>query len=202
MLRSHITPYPGIFKTPPIHHAGIIDDPEDNVMRCLRCHWEVEGQICLHCGFEFDDDAGDLEELYSIESQSVLEGAEEFENAYDLDDSFIDEEDYSDDHVDRGTSLLDDEALEGQSFSSEDAYAAFHQQMCPSTNSGLEDRHTIELSDSEIEAPEDLDIYDRDDGLDSDMEVFMEDLEEDDDDEQELPRRRRHAIFISDGEDD
>ncbi|KIX97738.1 uncharacterized protein Z520_06516 [Fonsecaea multimorphosa CBS 102226] len=54
---------------------GILD-PEDNVLRCPECHWELEDGECPHCGFhEMYDSNGPLESDFDSDSVTDLEVA-------------------------------------------------------------------------------------------------------------------------------
>lgn len=48
-LRENIAdPFPGLFRNSLFStHGGRLRDHEDNIVRCIRCHWEVEGDECL-----------------------------------------------------------------------------------------------------------------------------------------------------------
>lgn len=51
--------FPGLFRDHGGHnHGGRVEDEEEHVMRCVRCHWEIErGDLeCTHCGYVFSDD--------------------------------------------------------------------------------------------------------------------------------------------------
>lgn len=60
---------------------GILD-PEDNVVRCPDCHWELEDGECGRCGFHEFDDSGSDYDSEDITGESIM-----------LDDSEIDDED-------------------------------------------------------------------------------------------------------------
>lgn len=88
LVKSHHPIFPGLFSdvTRMNLNGGRIDDPEDHVLRCIRCHWEVEGPFCVHCGYQFSD----TEEIHVAGSESEESELEVADNEYDLEDSFID----------------------------------------------------------------------------------------------------------------
>ena len=122
-------------------HGGRVYDRTDNVIRCVSCQWELEDIYeCMQCGMEFGDlnedderdrdfldaigslaDAlgflhdGHMEQDYSDEEADEEEEEEEEDdtrpNAYDLDDSFVD---------DRPTSEIDLTQGDGMFFDEED----------------------------------------------------------------------------------
>lgn len=48
LARHGQDPFPGLFRSTEMDTAGgMVADPEDHVLRCTRCHWEVEGPECL-----------------------------------------------------------------------------------------------------------------------------------------------------------
>ncbi|KIW94638.1 uncharacterized protein Z519_04614 [Cladophialophora bantiana CBS 173.52] len=65
-----------------------IPDPEDNVVRCPRCHWELEEGECLRCGFhEIYESGSGLESDYDSESMHVASSSE-FDAEDDIDHEF------------------------------------------------------------------------------------------------------------------
>ena len=75
---------------------GILD-PEDNVMRCPDCHWELEDGGCNRCGFhEFEESHSD-----SGSDDGLTEGLDDdSDGSIDLDDSDMDDEDDHDHEFD------------------------------------------------------------------------------------------------------
>lgn len=76
----------------------MIVDTSDGVPRCGNCHWEAHGSVCLHCGEPirnpsedgyFDSDDG---EAYN-EDQEEVELYGIAGDAYDSEDSFLDDRD-------------------------------------------------------------------------------------------------------------
>lgn len=94
LVRDHANDlFPGLFHTRVIH-GNRLRDEEDNVLRCVRCNWEVEGPTCVHCGLAFSDDDSDGE---LDDGESLSEESDEDEDEDDeYDDSFVvpDEEFY------------------------------------------------------------------------------------------------------------
>ena len=89
-------------------------DMEDNVMRCIRCQWEIEGPVCLQCGYRFSDD-DDHESSYANDTDEASDEVS-MPDEYDLDDSFLDPRDTSElheeDHTysDEGSFLVDEQS--------------------------------------------------------------------------------------------
>ncbi|KAG4305261.1 hypothetical protein PORY_001431 [Pneumocystis oryctolagi] len=81
--------------------TGVLCDREDGVMRCMQCHWEIEGPICTHCGFRFSDENlnsfEDVSHSGQVTSESQGTGCDfkgfilSEADDYDYDDPFIDD---------------------------------------------------------------------------------------------------------------
>lgn len=60
LLRSHPPGgFPGLFREHDVGgYGGRVEDEEEHVLRCIRCHWEIEGDDseCVHCGYVFSVD--------------------------------------------------------------------------------------------------------------------------------------------------
>jgi hypothetical protein len=101
VVRDHANDlFPGLFHTRVIH-GNRLRDEEDNVLRCLRCNWEVEGPTCVHCGLAFSDDDdddsdGELDDGESLSEESDEDEDEDEDEDDEYDDSFVvpDEEFY------------------------------------------------------------------------------------------------------------
>lgn len=76
-------------------------DTSDGVPRCGQCHWEAHGSACLHCGARFrtpredsyyDSEDGDayLDDEEEIRIYGRDDDGEDVPNAYDSEDSFVD----------------------------------------------------------------------------------------------------------------
>lgn len=98
------------------NNAPTLVDKSDGVPRCGNCHWEAHGDICLHCGARFriprsdlyfDSDDGDA--YNEDHEEAELYGIAE-DNAYDSQDSFLDNRNATDINNDRHVAL-DDELL-------------------------------------------------------------------------------------------
>lgn len=107
-LREKGELFHGLFLERPGGFRAVVD-PEDGVVRCGRCNWEVIGNQCTHCGFEFSDVDADLQEAAArtsdFEDDDDDDSIMSFEsgagdpNEYDLNDSFIDETDSDSDDI-------------------------------------------------------------------------------------------------------
>ncbi|KAG5440768.1 hypothetical protein PCK2_000204 [Pneumocystis canis] len=76
--------------------AGVLCNREDDVIRCMRCCWEIEGAVCTHCGFQFSDENFDSFDDFShsdahstSESYDVLNQDNICFKLDDHEDSFI-----------------------------------------------------------------------------------------------------------------
>src|SRR5208282_4919251 len=49
-------------RTMPDAALRFIRDHEDGVDRCPVCHWEIEGEACMHCGYNYSDSDEDSDE--------------------------------------------------------------------------------------------------------------------------------------------
>lgn len=96
------------------NNAPTLVDKSDGVPRCGNCHWEAHGDVCLHCGARFriprsdlyfDSDDGDAynEDQEEVELYGIAD-----DNAYDSQDSFLDNRDAADISNDRHIALDDD----------------------------------------------------------------------------------------------
>lgn len=68
LISHHSTGFPGLFRDHwASNHGGRVEDEEEHVMRCVRCHWEIEGEDleCTHCGYIFSDN-GDVAPMANI----------------------------------------------------------------------------------------------------------------------------------------
>lgn len=81
--------------------AVTLIDRSDGVPRCGNCHWEAHGTVCLYCGSSFRRSRTDYSGLEGYDDDEGEEDGEELEeeadnygtaveNAYDSEDSFID----------------------------------------------------------------------------------------------------------------
>ncbi|EPY50045.1 ubiquitin-protein ligase E3 [Schizosaccharomyces cryophilus OY26] len=71
--------FDGIFQgTEPLYPTGILQDAEDGVLRCARCHWELENPYhCDHCGFQISDEADSDREWFWDNEDLESGGSEE-----------------------------------------------------------------------------------------------------------------------------
>ncbi|KTW30131.1 hypothetical protein T552_00609 [Pneumocystis carinii B80] len=113
--------------------TNVLCDREDGVMRCMRCYWEIEGSVCVHCGFQFsDEEVGSLDDVsYSdVQVASQLHDQDSLyqdsicsePDDYDYEDSFIDDRPI--DEIENDVSIeeiSDSKDLLEQSFSSLDS---------------------------------------------------------------------------------
>lgn len=95
-------------------NAPTLIDKSDGVPRCGNCHWEAHGNVCLHCGSRFriprDDlyyDSEDGDAYNEDEEEVELYGVADAENAYDSDDSFLDNRNLTQINGDRHASAED-----------------------------------------------------------------------------------------------
>lgn len=96
-------------------NAPTLIDKSDGVPRCGNCHWEAHGDVCLHCGatfrharsdLYFDSDDGDA---YNEDEEEVeLYGIAGEPDAYDSEDSFLDNRDVLEINHDRHHASDDD----------------------------------------------------------------------------------------------
>ncbi|ORY74866.1 hypothetical protein BCR37DRAFT_384309 [Protomyces lactucae-debilis] len=112
--------YPGLFPDIP-KHGGRLVDHEDRVMRCINCHWEIDGTVCAGCGQDYGsgdsgEDYTDNESLgYDDDADAFANLDDEEPNEYDHEDSFIDNGPSSQLRVaTQDDSLLDDDDDESQ----------------------------------------------------------------------------------------
>lgn len=80
--------------------AVTLIDRSDGVPRCGNCHWEAHGTVCLYCGSSFRRSRIDYSDLEEYDDDEEEDGEEQeetenygttVENAYDSEDSFIDD---------------------------------------------------------------------------------------------------------------
>lgn len=45
--KNRLDPFPFVRDNEDYIHSSRIEDPEEHVMRCIRCHWEVDGPECM-----------------------------------------------------------------------------------------------------------------------------------------------------------
>ncbi|SGZ53793.1 CIC11C00000000358 [Sungouiella intermedia] len=102
------------------NNAPTLVDKSDGVPRCGNCHWEAHGSVCLHCGARFrisrsdlyfDSDDGDAynEDQDEVELYGIAD-----DNAYDSQDSFLDNRDAVEISNDRHHALEDDILSSGE----------------------------------------------------------------------------------------
>ncbi|KAG0236548.1 E3 ubiquitin ligase [Actinomortierella wolfii] len=81
-------PWKGIFK--PIEFVSTVFDKDDDVRRCVSCGWEVIGGTCIGCNTAFSD----VEESDNSQDRTDVESDDE--DAYDSNDSFINDDEDED----------------------------------------------------------------------------------------------------------
>ena len=175
--------------------AVTLIDTSDGVPRCGNCHWEVQGNVCDHCGnrlrIPVDEYDSDERAAYD-EDDAESDGA----NSYDSEDSFIDNgvlrvvdlDDYSDLDFGSDTERIAREHWAGFDDSEIELDGIDEDDIGNDTDRRYNLREALENFHYE-------DLQRAEDG--SDAAISISDV---DDDDQVRPNHRR-AIVISDDED-
>jgi hypothetical protein len=177
VVRDHADDlFPGLFPMRLTHGNRMLDE-EDNVLRCVRCNWEVEGPTCVHCGLAFSDDDED------VDFDEELDDGESLSSDSDEDDE--DEDEYEDSFV-----VPDEDLYENPLLAQIDWTAHFQDDI----------EFSDEDEDEEMDDEEDSDASTEDDDDDDDD-------DEDDEDEDEFEEAHEHLpaptamVDVDDGDD-
>jgi len=155
--------FPGLFHRTRLPRGNRVVDEADGVLRCIRCHWEVEGQTCTHCGLAFSDDEQEAFSAFEEDVEDLDEGESESDNDDDdEDDDDDDEEDEDEDEYEDSFVVPDDEVHMG------DDWGVRARGLYPFY-------HDIDFSDGD---------EDMDDEEDEDEEESSEEGDDDDDDDE------------------
>lgn len=116
------------------NNAPTLVDRSDGVPRCGNCHWEAHGNVCLHCGARFRIPRSDLYfdsddgEAYNEDEDEVeLYGVADANDAYDSEDSFLDNRDVLEINQDRHQGTDDDLLSSGEESNSQELWTGFRQ---------------------------------------------------------------------------
>lgn len=143
-------------------NALTLVDKSDGVPRCGNCHWEAHGSVCLHCGARFRIPRSDLYfdsddgEAYNEDEEEVeLYGVADANDAYDSQDSFLDNRDAREIHGDRYDATDDELLSSGESVEGElwrgfrGSPANYEREFLDLQNSGNSDSHSDNGSNSD-----------------------------------------------------